>query len=169
MSSPKTAASASKPELPPNVLIFTPKLRATADTLLNGRIFTRLATTSTTDPSALVAAAAKVGDTFCFPFRSGILIFDGVGADEDVDIADTHHEHFRVVCLALKDAGIDLDVAGCVFDVKDILKAGFQLDVLSSGSVLAIDLMDGEEESDDDEDLEASLAALVSGSGTSIS
>jgi hypothetical protein len=170
MASTTKPTSGSKPELPPNVLIFTPKNPAAADALLNGRIFTRLATPATTDPSTLAAAAAKAGgEAFCLVFRGGILIFDGAGADEDADVADTHHEHFRLVCLALKDAGIVLDVAGCVFDAQGILKAGFQLDVLSPGNVLVIDLMDGEEESDDDEDLEASLAALVSGSGTSLS
>jgi hypothetical protein len=53
------------------------------------------------------------------------------------------------------------------------LKAGFQLDAMSQGAVLVIDLMDGGDEDDDDSDdedededdevTEAKLKALVSG------
>lgn len=62
-----------------------------------------------------------------------------------------HHEHFRAVCLALKDADIGLDVAKCVHDARDVLQAGFQLDAIKNGSVLVIDLMHAEDEDDSDE------------------
>lgn len=62
-------------------------------------------------------------------------------------------DHFRAVCLALRDADIGLDVAKCVHDVDEVLQAGFQLDSLSNNSsVLMIDLMGTEEEDDDDDD-----------------
>lgn len=111
-------------------------------------------------------------ESFCLPFRKGILIFDGADRGmEQEDMIDVHHEHFRQVCLALKDSDINLDFSACIFDADDVLKAGFQLDAMSQGAVLVIDLTDaGDEESDseddeDDEATEASLNALV-GSNT---
>lgn len=87
---------------------------------------------------------------------------------------DRHHEHFRQACLALKDADINLDFSACIFDADDVLKVGFQLDAMSQGSVLVIDLMDGgndeddsddddEDEEEDDEVTKARLKALTSG------
>jgi len=164
------------PELPHNVLIFSPENSSSANALLNGRIFTKLATTTRTTPEEILVAVGKISSTenrerFCLPFRKGILIFDGDDAElEQEELTDVHHEHFRQVCLALKDSDINLDFSACIFDADDVLKAGFQLDAMSKGAVLVIDLMDaGDDESDNDEDedddevTEANLNALVGG------
>ena len=164
------------PTLPQNVLIFSPSTPDAAHALLNGRIFTKLAATTRTTPEQLVAAVQKITpkgsrEKFCLPFRKGILIFDGANSETDREkLTDEHHEHFREVCLALKDADINLDFSACIFDADQILKAGFQLDAMSQGAVLVIDLMDaGDEDDDDDSDdedeadeaTEATLNALV--------
>jgi hypothetical protein len=182
MSTPTTIQGA-PPTLPPNVLIFSPTDSKASKALLNGRIFTKLATTTRTTPSQLISALSKITPTagentenFCLAFRKGILIFDGHTGDETSqspeDLTDAHHEHFRQVCLALRDSDINLDFSACIFDVSDVLAAGFQLDEMSQGAVLVIDLMDrgdedeGDSDDDSDEDdeaTEASLRALVSG------
>ncbi|GKT39847.1 uncharacterized protein ColSpa_00028 [Colletotrichum spaethianum] len=160
-----TAQVSSAPALPPNVTIFSPAKPSTAEALLKGRIFTRLTANTQTEPSKLAAAlkdAARpeVNDTFCFSHRNVVLIFDG--EKDGADAVDAHHDHFRLVCLALKDADISLDVAGCIFDAPEVLQAGFQLDTLSSGSVLVIDLMGGDDDEDtDDEDDEAAAEKLL--------
>jgi hypothetical protein len=170
---------AALPTLPHNVLIFSPESPDAAQALLNGRIFTKLAATTRTTPEQLVAAVQKITpkenrEKFCLPFRKGILIFDGADPETAQEkVTDDHHEHFREVCLALKDADINLDFSACIFDADQILKAGFQLDAMSQGAVLVIDLMDGgdeddddgddEDEDEDDEVTEAKLKALVSG------
>lgn len=167
------------PALPPNVLIFSPTSPEAATGLLNGRIFTKLATSVRTTPEELLAAVEKIApkesrESFCLPFRKGILIFDGADPETEQDqLTDRHHEHFRQVCLALKDADINLDFSACIFDAADVLNAGFQLDAMSQGAVLVIDLMDSgndndDDDSDDDEDeddevTEARLRALTSG------
>jgi hypothetical protein len=166
------------PQLPHNVLIFSPKDSSSANALLKGRIFTKLATTTRTTSEQLLAAVEEIApkesrESFCLPFRKGILIFDGADPEmEQEQLTDVHHEHFRQVCLALKDADINLDFSACIFDADDVLKAGFQLDAMSKGAVLVIDLMDaGDDESDesdsdedeDDETIKANLAALVRG------
>ncbi|EXF85111.1 hypothetical protein CFIO01_12036 [Colletotrichum fioriniae PJ7] len=163
---PETSLSApAAPALPPNVTIFSPSKSSTAKALLNGSIFTRLTANAQTEPSKLKAALRdvarpEVNDTFCFSHRNVVLIFDGK-KDGD-DSTDQHHEHFRLVCLALKDADISLDVAGCIFDAAEVLQAGFQLDTLSSGSILVIDLMGGDDDDDDsDEDDEAAAESLA--------
>ena len=146
------------PALPHNVLIFSPSSPEAAKALLNGRIFTKLAATNRTTPEQLAAAVQKITpkesrEKFCLPFRKGILIFDGADPDTDQEkFTDEHHEHFREVCLALKDADINLDFSACIFDADQILKAGFQLDAMSQGAVLVIDLMDGGDDDDDDSD-----------------
>lgn len=66
------------------------------------------------------------------------------------DVTDAHHEHVRAVCLALKDADIGLDIAGCVFDSAHSLQAGFQFDRLSDGAVMVVDIMSGDDEEDSD-------------------
>jgi hypothetical protein len=163
------------PELPHNVLIFSPADSSSANALLKGRMFTKLATTNRTTSEQLQGAVDNIGpkesrESFCLPFRKGILIFDGADPEmEQEKMTDTHHEHFRQVCLALKDCDINLDFSACIFDADDVLKAGFQLDAMSKNAVLVIDLMDaGDEESDsddsEDEDVattEANLNALV--------
>lgn len=169
---------AALPSLPHNVLIFSPSSPDAAKALLNGRIFTKLASTGSTTPAQLVAAVQKITpkesrEKFCLPFRKGILIFDGSDPEtEQEKLTDDHHEHFREVCLALKDADINLDFSACIFDADQILKAGFQLDAMSQGAVLVIDLMDAgdddddddsDEEDEDDEVTEAKLNALVHG------
>jgi hypothetical protein len=165
------------PQLPHNVLIFSPANTNSANALLSGRIFTKLATTNRTTSEQLQAAIDKIAskesrESFCLPFRKGILIFDGATPEMDQEeLTDVHHEHFRQVCLALKDCDINLDFSACIFDADDVLKAGFQLDAMSKGAVLVIDLMDaGDEESDSDSDededgetTEANLNALVRG------
>ncbi|EFQ30448.1 uncharacterized protein GLRG_05592 [Colletotrichum graminicola M1.001] len=158
------AKGSSVPVLPPNVTIFSPAKPSTAEALLNGRIFTRLTANAQAEPLKLVAALKDasrhaVDDTFCFSHGNVVLIFD---AERDgVDVTDAHHEHFRQVCLALKDADISLDVAGCVFDSPSALQAGFQLDTLSSGSILVIDLMGGDDQDSDDDDDEAAAEKLL--------
>ena len=152
------------PQLPHNVLIFSPEDSSSANALLKGRIFTKLATTNRTTSEQLLAAVEKVApketrESFCLPFRKGILIFDGADPEtEQEKLTDEHHEHFREVCLALKDADINLDFSACIFDADQILKAGFQLDAMSQGAVLVIDLMDSGDE--DDEVLNQSVAGL---------
>lgn len=181
MSTANTTATAlpALPALPHNVLIFSPSNPDAAKALLNGRIFTKLAATNSTTPEQLVAAAQKITpkesrEKFCLPFRKGILIFDGADPEtEQEKVTDDHHEHFREVCLALKDADINLDFSACIFDADQILKAGFQLDAMSQGAVLVIDLMDGGDDEDDEDDSDeddeddqvtaAKLNALVGG------
>ena len=125
------------PALPHNVLIFSPSNPDAANALLNGRIFTKLAATTRTTPEQLVAAVQKITpkesrEKFCLPFRKGILIFDGAKHElVEEELTDVHHEQFRQVCLALKDADINLDFSACIFDANDVLKAGFQLDAMS--------------------------------------
>ena len=162
------------PQLPHNVLIFSPMNSGSANALLKGRIFTKLAATNRTTPEQLQAAVDKISpketrESFCLPFRKGVLIFDGATPEmQPEEMTDVHHEHFRQVCLAFKDSDINLDFSACIFDADGVLKAGFQLDSMSQGAVLVIDLMDaGDEDSDsdeneDDEATEASLNALVS-------
>lgn len=161
------------PSLPPNVSIFSPADAGASKALLNGRIFSRLTISAQTEPARLAAAlkaSSKVSDEFYLCHRNAILVFDAAevngGGDVDDDdggdiVKDTHHEHVRAVCLALKDADMSLSIAGCVFDAEDVLKAGFQLDALSRGSVMVVDLMsdddDDSDDSGDDEDAEAFL------------
>ncbi|EWY99872.1 hypothetical protein IWW34DRAFT_104480 [Fusarium oxysporum f. sp. albedinis] len=135
------------PALPPNVIIFTPKSPSSVNALLNARIFTRLVASSSCTPAKLAAVKKYPGvqEDFCLIHRNAVLIFDG-GDDEDV-----HHEHFRVICLALKEHDIGLDVAGCIHDATDALAAGFQLDKLNDKAALVIDLV-VEEDSDEDSD-----------------
>jgi len=140
------------PVLPSNVFIFSQATSNAAKALLNGRIFTRLTVVADTEPSQLVEALRskqqpEVDETFCLFHHNIILIFDSEGQD----LEDAHHEHFRTVCLALKEKNINLDVAGCVFDAPTALQAGFQLEEMSSGSVLVIDIMSGDNGSDDDD------------------
>jgi hypothetical protein len=136
------------PTLPPNVIIFTPKSPSSVNALLNARIFTRLVASSSCTPAKLASIKKYPGvqEDFCLIHRNAVLIFDG-GDDEDL-----HHEHFRVICLALKENDIGLDVAGCVHDATDALAAGFQLDKLNDKAALVIDLV---VEEDSDEDSEA--------------
>lgn len=161
------------PALPPNVSIFSPSNPSTATALLNGRIFTRLTANAQTEPAKLSAALRdvarpEVNESFCFSHSNVVLIFDG--DQEGADVQDIHHEHFRLVCLALKDADISLDVAGCIFDVSNVLQAGFQLDKLNSGSVLVIDLMSGDDDEDSEDDEAAAERLLMSGdSGATMS
>jgi hypothetical protein len=181
MPAPTTTQEA-LPTLPPNVLIFSPTKPQASKSLLQGRIFTKLATTTRTTPSQLTSALSKITPTpgestedFCLAFRKGILIFDGNSTETEQsaeDLTDAHHEHFRQVCLGLRDSEINLDFSACIFDASNVLAAGFQLDEMSQGAVLVIDLMDrgdeDEDDSDDDDDeddeaTEASLRALVSG------
>lgn len=170
------AATTALPALPQNVSIFSPLKPEASQSLLNGRIFTKLAASALTTPSQLQTALSQITpasdrETFCLPFRKGILIFDG-GLDFELPqeaLIDAHHEHFRQVCLALKDADINLDFSACIFDAEAALKVGFQLDGMNGGAALVIDLMDGgdddEDDSDDDDEddeaTEATLNALV--------
>jgi hypothetical protein len=137
--------------LPPNVTIFSPKDPEVAQTLLKARLFTRLSASASTSPEQLSKALSShsgIGETFYFSHGQAILIFDA--ESDGVELEDAHHEHFRAVCLALKDADIGLDVAKCVHDAESVLQAGFQLDVMKDGSVLVIDLMHAEADEDED-------------------
>ncbi|KAK8879134.1 hypothetical protein PGQ11_000428 [Apiospora arundinis] len=172
------ASSGAAPALPPNVSIFTPAEPRTAKALLSGRLFTRLTVSVKTEPAQLAKALESHG-AYCTSHRNVVLIFDD-GSEDAAEAggseiaADAHHEHFRLVCLALKDNDISLDVAGCIFDVANVLQAGFQLDELKSGSVLVIDLMGGGDDDDDsdDDDDDAGLEAILAkgnGSGATMS
>lgn len=146
---PTTQSSA--PTLPPNVTIFSPKSPQVAQTLLKARLFTRLSASASTSEEQLSKALEShsgIDESFCLWHGSAILIFDG--GKEGPELEDAHHEHFRAVCLALKDANIGLDVAKCVHDAEDVLQAGFQLDAMKDGSVLVIDLMHAEDDDDSD-------------------
>ncbi|KAI0199814.1 hypothetical protein F4808DRAFT_461469 [Astrocystis sublimbata] len=141
--------------LPPNVSIYAGPSSAE---LLRATIFTRLATT-VQDPAQLAAALASSDcATFCHQLQNVLLVFD-----EDLD---THHEHFRQVCLRLKDGGdLGLDYGRCIFDAGSSLQAGFQMDKLQSGDVMVVDVQncdddDDSEDDDDDEDDASLLAAL---------
>ncbi|KAK8131414.1 hypothetical protein PG984_007852 [Apiospora sp. TS-2023a] len=165
------SSGAASPALPANVAIFTPAEASTAKALLNGRLFTRLTVGAKTEPAKL-SKALKSHGAYCTSHRNIVLIFDGDSSGAE-GVEDLHHEHFRLVCLAFKDNDISLDVAGCIFDVPNVLQAGFQLDELKSGSVLVIDLMGGEDDDDDsDDDDDAGLEALLAkgnGSGATMS
>ena len=148
-------SSTAIPTLPNNVYIFSPTDPDAATSLLNGRMFTRLTTGAQTEPSELSLAlrnglGVEACETFCLSHRNAVLIFDSNGDGEELQ--NSHHEHFRLVCLALRDADIGLEVSKCIFDASNILGAGFQLDRMSRGSVLVIDLMG--DESDEDSDLD---------------
>lgn len=150
-----SSINGNKPSLPPNVSIFSPSAPTAAKALLHGQIFTRLTAGAQTEPAQLLAALKnnqKFDDheTFCLCHQNIILIFDSDAGGKNLQ--DSHHEHFRAVCLALKDEDISLDVGGCISDVSTVLEAGFQLDDMSGGSVLVIDLMAGDDSSDEDED-----------------
>ncbi|KAI3400540.1 hypothetical protein diail_2740 [Diaporthe ilicicola] len=157
-----------KPALPPNVSIFSPADPSASKTVLDGRIFSRLTTSSQTEPSRLAAAlrdSSGVSEAFCLSHGGAVLVFDAEQPGV-VDLKDTHHDHVRAVCLALKDADISLSISGCVFDAADVLMAGFQLDGLSRGAVMVVDLMhedDDDDDSDEDEDAEAILMGGDSG------
>lgn len=143
----------SKPSLPPNVSIFSPKDPSASKAVLNGHIFSRLTTSSQTEPSKLAAALAassRVSEAFCLSHGPAVLVFDA--EKPGVDLKDSHHEHVRAVCLALKDADISLSISGCVFDATEGVKAGFQLDGLSRGAVMVVDLMHEDDEDDSDSD-----------------
>ncbi|KAK7943789.1 uncharacterized protein PG986_012902 [Apiospora aurea] len=175
MSSTKdvSGSTAAPPALPANVAIFSPADPRTAKALLNGKLFTRLTVGAKTEPAKLAQALRSHG-AYCTSHRNVVLIFDG-DSEEGEGIEDVHHEHFRLVCLAFKEQDISLDVAGCIFDVANVLQAGFQLDELKSGSVLVIDLMGGgddEDDDDSDDDDDAGLEALLAkgaGSGATMS
>ncbi|KAF2445800.1 hypothetical protein P171DRAFT_431185 [Karstenula rhodostoma CBS 690.94] len=140
------------PTLPPNVTIFSPKNPAAAQNLLKASRFTRLSASASTTPEQLSKALSShngINETFYSSHGHAILIFDG--GREGADLEDAHHEHFRAVCLALKDADIGLDVAKCVHDAESVLQAGYQLDAMKDGSVLVIDLMHAEDDDDDDD------------------
>lgn len=119
------SAMPSEAQLPPNVSIYTGPSRAQ---LLRGKIFTRLATTA---PDAAKLAAALAGNdcaAFCHQHQKAVLIFD--------DELDAHHEHFRQVCLRLKEHGdMGVEYGRCVFDADNALQAGFQMDQLKDGSI----------------------------------
>lgn len=75
-----------------------------------------------------------------------MVVFDAAGD------ADAHHEHVRAVCLALRDADLGLDIAGCVFDAAGSVAAGVQMERLSGGGVMVVDIMGGGDDEEDDED-----------------
>ncbi|TLD08130.1 hypothetical protein PspLS_11979 [Pyricularia sp. CBS 133598] len=162
------SSTSAPPTLPPNVSIFSPANPATTEALLQGRLFTRITTSAGTEADRLAKALeqhAPSGQVHFLTHKNVVLIFDGAGAGEAVDVEDVHHEHFRLVCLALKEADIGIDVAGCVFDSPEVVQAGFQLDKMSSGSVLVIDLMGGDDDGDDDDDDDGANDLAVLGKG----
>ncbi|KAJ4422189.1 hypothetical protein N0V82_003159 [Gnomoniopsis sp. IMI 355080] len=143
-----------RPILPPNVSIFSPKDKAISKALFEGQVFSRLTVSSRTEPSRLTEAmrASTVAKQSHFLIHNNVvLVFDAEREGFD-DVNDAHHEHVRAVCLALKDADIGLDIAGCVFDSAQSLQAGFQFDRLSDGAVMVVDIMSGDDEDSDDED-----------------
>lgn len=159
------AATAEPVVLPPNVSIYSGPAH---QRLLGATLFTRLATTLGADNGDRLGSALKGNDgaedlaAFCHVHQHNVvLIFDGApqpqehqrqpGGDPE-DEADAHHEHFRAVCLRLKDSDISLDYGACRFDVRTSLEAGFQTEGLSGDAVLLVDLMEQGQDSDDDDD-----------------
>jgi hypothetical protein len=164
------------PTLPQNITIFSPTNPIASQNLLASRIFTKLATSATTAPSQLKSVLSLITtgpdqepETFVLPFRKGLLIFDGPSKEHSQEeLTDAHHTHFRAVCLALKDADISLDFSACIFDAENLLGVGFQVEGMKGGEVLVVDLLDGEDESEEDSDEDeevtvAKLRALVGG------
>ncbi|KAI1264760.1 hypothetical protein F5Y18DRAFT_389979 [Xylariaceae sp. FL1019] len=151
--SASASATGREVSLPPNVSIYTGPSGAQ---LLRASLFTRLATT-VQEPAQLATALGPDCAAFCHQHQNVVLIFD-----EDLD---THHEHFRQVCLQLKEHGdLGLEYGRCIFDAATSLGAGFQMDQLQGGDVMIVDLQDyNDEESDDDDDEEddASLLAAL--------
>ena len=114
-------------ELPENVSIYT---GPNGGLLLNGHLFTRLVTT-VSDARTLSRALASDAAFPAFSHQHGtsVLLFDGHDQDR-------HHEHFRQVCLCLKDhADIGLAFGQCVFDASTVVEAGFQTDRLNGGAI----------------------------------
>lgn len=143
-----------RPTLPPNVSIFSPRDKTAPKALLEGQIFSRLQVSSQTEPLRLteaLRASSAVNESYCLTHQNVVLVFDAQ-RDRVEDVKDAHHEHVRAVCLALKDANIGLDIAGCVFDSTQSLQAGFQFDRLSDGAVMVVDIMSGDDEDSDDSD-----------------
>lgn len=134
--------------LPPNVVLFTPQNPSAIDSLMAAKTFTRLVTSASTTTEKLTSLKQypSISENFCLFHRNAILIFDG----EDTDV---HHEHFRTICLALKELDIGLDVAGCINDAADSLAAGFQLDKVNEKAALVIDLVEQDEDSDGEEEM----------------
>lgn len=144
--------------LPPNVSIYPACHRNPSNgeslnnsTLLQARIFSRLVITQ--EPSnlaaALIATPAVDDRQFCFRHQHNLLIFD--------DDQDVHHEHVRIACLMLRDFDLSIEVSGCIFDVGSAPEAGFQLEGLSGGSVMVVDLKHDEDSSDSDSDSDSDL------------
>ncbi|KAF4437567.1 hypothetical protein F53441_13016 [Fusarium austroafricanum] len=148
---PPTGADSALPNLPANVHIFSPKNPSSVTSLLSATRFTRLVSSASCTPAKLAAIKKfpGVSEDFCLIHRNAVLIFDG--EKEGSELEDLHHDHFRVICLALKENDIGLDVAGCIHDATDSLGAGFQLDKLNDKAALVIDLV-VEEDSDDEDD-----------------
>lgn len=143
-----------RPILPPNVSIFSPKNKAVSKALLEGQVFSRLTVSSRTEPSKLTEAlrtSSGVEQSYYLAHNKVVLVFDAEREGLN-DVKDAHHDHVRAVCLALKDADIGLDIAGCVFDSTQSLQAGFQFDRLSDGAVMVVDIMSGDDDDSDDED-----------------
>ena len=148
----RTGGKSETPTLPPNVSIFSPVSARNAKILQNSLLFTRLALGAQTQPTQLanVSKDKRLDEAYALCHGNFILIFDSSVEGEDTQ--DKHHEHFRAVCLALKDNDVDLNVASCIFDATTALQAGFQFDELSDGAIMVIDLMDGEDSGDDSDD-----------------
>lgn len=148
-------------ELPGNVSIYD---GPNGEALLEAKVFTRLVTTAPDEDKLADALSGGDFEGFCHQHDKSVLIFDS-------DL-ETHHEHFRQVCLRLKDNGdIGVEYAACVFDAGEALGAGFQMDKLESGAVsklqgfsnrvsceltvaflVVIDLRDDAEEDDSSDD-----------------
>lgn len=162
-------SESSRPSLPANVSIFSPASPSASRALLGGGIFTRLTVSSSIEPSRLTAvlkASPGVEEDFCLTHGNAVLVFDAGSGREDDDgdvLKDAHHEHVRMVCLALRDQDMGLDIAGCVFDAAEGLKAGFQFDRLSDGAVMVVDLMTADEDEDDEDDEDDGLEGLLEG------
>ncbi|KAJ4385824.1 hypothetical protein N0V93_010255 [Gnomoniopsis smithogilvyi] len=151
---PKADHLPERPSLPPNVSIFSPKDKSVSKALLEGQVFSRLTVSSRTESSRLTEAMRSspiVKQSYFLIHNKVVLVFDAERQGVD-DVKDAHHEHVRAVCLALKDADVGLDIAGCVFDSAQALQAGFQFDRLSDGAVMVVDIMSGDDDDTDDED-----------------
>lgn len=121
----KPSKMPSRVELPENVSIYA---GPNSSGLLSATLFTRLVTTAPDTQKLADALASSNVATFTHQHKKTVLIFD--------DDQDTHHEHFRQVCLCLKDNDdIGLEYGQCAFDAGTALEAGFQTDQLDGGSV----------------------------------
>jgi hypothetical protein len=120
--------------LPTNVSVFFPADRSAYGNLRKATLFTRLHIRhSSQQVASALNQTPSVKQTFCLAHQNIILVFDTEN--------ETHVEHVKAVLQMLRDSNMFADIKGCVFDVVDAKKAGFQLDSLGDhGAIMVVDL-----------------------------